>query len=62
VLLNRHTREVDEAIAKVEDDPNIELAHKGEFLEQLRGYRADLKDSAAKLKVLIEMAAEVERG
>jgi hypothetical protein len=52
VVLNRHVREVDGMIDKVEADPQIDLDHKAALLKQMRGYRDDLKRSAEQLKML----------
>jgi hypothetical protein len=59
VMLNRHMREVDELIGKVEEDPKIDLSHEAELLKQMRGYRGDLKASAAQLKLLSDVQSRM---
>jgi hypothetical protein len=59
MVLNRHIREVDAMIDKVEEDSKIDLSHKAELLKQMRGYRNDLKESAAHLKLLSEVQSRM---
>lgn len=60
VLMNRHVREVEDIIEKVEKDPQIALDHKAPLMKQLRGYHSELSQSAAKLRAMINLAAQME--
>lgn len=61
VLMNRHVREVEDIIEKVEKDPQIALDHKAALMKQLRGYHNDVSQNADKLRAMINLAAEMDR-